>query len=110
MVQQIQINPQRVREVAKKFLESSQQSNQMVSTMTTSVNGLQGEWKGMANQGFMGDFQRWQKDMKSYVELLQGIGTQLNQIAQEFENVDRSLSTRRSGEALSSQQAHKHRQ
>jgi WXG100 family type VII secretion target len=95
MVQQIQISPQRVREVAGKFVQSSQQSDQMVNTMQSAVNGLTGEWKGMANQSFFQEYQNWQKDMKKYVELLRGIGDQLTRIATEFENVDRQLSTRR---------------
>ena len=94
MAGQIAINPQRVREVAGKFKQSSEQSQQMVQQMRTSVDSLQGEWKGVANQSFFAEYQNWTQQMGKYVSLLDGISRELNQIATEFERVDQSMARR----------------
>jgi WXG100 family type VII secretion target len=85
----IKITPEQVRQVANQFKSESQQSQQMVSRLQQQVNSMQPEWEGMTSQRFYADFQQWQTTMRQFVELLQGIGTELDQIATRFETVDR---------------------
>jgi WXG100 family type VII secretion target len=83
----IDITPEQVRQVASQFKTESQQSQQMVSRLQQQINGLQ--WEGMTSQRFYADFQQWQATMHRFVELLQGIGMELDQIATRFETADR---------------------
>jgi WXG100 family type VII secretion target len=79
-----------VRQVSAQFKQASQQSSEMVTRLQQTVSNMQSEWEGMTQQRFFQEFTQWQTSMRQFVELLNGIGTQLDAIAQKFETVDRS--------------------
>lgn len=85
----IKITPQQVRQVSQQFKQSSQQSQEMITRLQSTINGMQSEWEGLTKERFYNEFQQWQQSMKSFVELLNGIGGQLDVIAQRFEEADR---------------------
>lgn len=84
----IRITPEQVRQVASQFAQAASQSEDMVGRLTNAVNGMQPEWEGMTSQRFYGDFQQWSAQMRQFIELLKGINTQLNQIADRFAAAD----------------------
>lgn len=86
----ILITPEQVREVSAQFKQASQQSQEMVTRLQNKVNSLQPEWAGLTKERFYQEFQQWQATMRDFVALLNGIGQQLDAIAQKFETVDRS--------------------
>ena len=84
----IKITPEQIREVAKQFSQSGTQSQEMVTRLTNTINGMQSDWEGMTSQRFYGDFQQWSGQMSKFVELLNSISTQLSQIADRFSSAD----------------------
>ncbi len=84
----IRITPEQVRQVAGQFSQAANQSQEMVTRLTNAVNSMQPEWEGMTSQRFYGDFQQWSSQMARFVELLNSISTQLNQIADRFAAAD----------------------
>jgi len=84
----IRITPEQVRQVAGQFAQAAHQSQEMVTRLTNAVNAMQPEWEGMTSQRFYGDFQQWSSQMARFVELLNSISTQLNQIADRFAAAD----------------------
>ncbi|MDH7578617.1 MAG: WXG100 family type VII secretion target [Bacillota bacterium] len=86
----ILITPEQVRQVSAQFKQASQQSQEMVTRLQNQVNSLQPEWAGLTKERFYQEFTQWQATMRQFVDLLNGIGQQLDAIAQKFETVDRS--------------------
>ncbi len=84
----IRIDPQQVRTVAQTFKQKSQESQQMIAQLETQINNMQAEWEGMAAQKFYGDFEQWRASMKQFTQLLEGIGQQLEQIANTMAAAD----------------------
>lgn len=84
----IKIPPEQVRQVASQFAQAASQSQEMVSRLNSAVSSLQPEWEGMTSQRFYSDFQQWSSQMTRFVELLNSINTQLNQIADRFVTAD----------------------
>lgn len=84
----IRITPEQVRQVAGQFAQAANQSQEMVTRLTNAVNAMQPEWEGMTSQRFYSDFQQWSTQMTRFVELLNSISTQLNQIADRFAAAD----------------------
>ncbi len=84
----IRITPEQVRQVAGQFAQAANQSQEMVTRLTNAVNSMQPEWEGMTSQRFYSDFQQWSSQMARFVELLNGINTQLSQIADRFAAAD----------------------
>lgn len=87
----IKISPDQVRSVAGQFRSKSQESGTMAQQLTSAVKGMEAEWEGMAAQRFYGDFTQWQQQMNKYVELLSGIATELDRIANTIEQTDQQL-------------------
>lgn len=84
----IKITPEQVKQVAGQFAQAANQSQEMVSRLTNAVNSMQPDFEGMTSQRFYADFQQWSAQMTRFVELLNGISTQLNQIADRFATID----------------------
>jgi WXG100 family type VII secretion target len=84
----IRITPEQVRQVAGQFAQAASQSQDMVARLTNAVNSMQPEWEGMTSQRFYSDFQQWSQQMTRFVELLNSINQQLNQIADRFAAAD----------------------
>ena len=87
----IRISPEQVKGVASQFRSKSQESGTMVQQLTSAVKGMEAEWEGMAAQRFYSDFTQWQQQMNKYVDMLNGIATQLDSIANTIEQTDQQL-------------------
>lgn len=84
----IKITPDQVRQVGNQFKQASQQSQEMVGQLQSTMSGMEGEWEGLAKERFYQEFQQWRTSMNQFVELLNGIGQQLDAIATRFEAAD----------------------
>ena len=84
----ITVTPEQIRSVATQFSQAGSQSQDMVSRLTNTINSMQPEWQGMTSQRFYGDFQTWSTQMTKFVEMLNSISTQLNQVADRFATAD----------------------
>lgn len=85
------INPGDVRNVASQFRQKSSESSAMASQLQSAVNGMEAGWAGLAKERFYGDFTQWYQQMQKYAELLSGIGSELDRIANGLEDADRAL-------------------
>lgn len=85
----IRITPEQVRQVSGQFRQAGQQSQEMVTRLQSTINGMQSEWEGLTKEKFYNEFQQWQTSMKAFVELLGGISHQLDAISTRFEQADR---------------------
>jgi WXG100 family type VII secretion target len=90
MAQRILVTPEQLDQVAGQFKSTSEQSQQMISRLAQQVNGLQGQWDGMTKQRFFQDFQAAQKQMNTYVQLLESINAELKGIATRFRQADQA--------------------
>ena len=84
----IKITPDQVRQVGNQFKQASQQSRDMVSNLQNTMNSMEPEWEGLTKERFYQEFQQWRTSMNQFVELLNGIGQQLDAIAARFEAAD----------------------
>ena len=84
----IKIAPEQVRQMANQFRDASQQSQQMFSNLTNTVNGMQGEWEGMTQQRFFQEFEAWKNAMTQFIQLLDSVAQQLEATAARFEEID----------------------
>jgi len=84
----IKVTPEQVRNVATQFAQAGQQSQQMIANLNKTINTMQPEWEGMTAQKFYQDFQTWNTQMMKYVEMLNSINKQLNDIATRFAQAD----------------------
>lgn len=84
----ILITPEEVDQVSSQFKQSAEQSQQLVDHLKSAVEGMQGQWEGMTQQRFFQEFQEAQTQMRSFVDLLNNVSTELSQIAERFRQVD----------------------
>ena len=84
----IAITPEQVHDVANQFNGASQQSDQVVNRLESTVNGLAARWEGMAKQRFYGDYEIWRSSMRGFVQLLGEISQELHAIADRFSAAD----------------------
>ncbi|MFC7679484.1 WXG100 family type VII secretion target [Paenibacillus sp. GCM10028914] len=90
MAGRILITPEQVEQVANQFKQSGEQSQQIVNSLTQSVNGMEGQWDGMTKQRFFQEFQEASRLMNSFVQTLDSISMELKAIAQKFRMADES--------------------
>jgi len=90
MSTRILITPEQVDQVANQFRQSGEQSQQIVSSLTQAINGMEGQWEGMTKQRFFQEFQEANKQMQAYVQTLNSISQELTAIAAKFRTVDQA--------------------
>ena len=91
MAGRIGITPDEVRGVATQFNNASQETEQMVGRLESTINNLAPTWEGMAKERFYGDYENWRSTMRNYVQLLAQISQELRAIADRFQGVDDEL-------------------
>ncbi len=70
------------------FKQAGEQSRQMLSTLNSSVEGMQGEWEGMTQQRFFQEYEQWKSSMTQFAQQLDDISHQLDSVAARFETID----------------------
>lgn len=86
----IKVTPEQVHEVANQFKQASQQSQEIVNRLQSTMSSLQPEWEGMTQQRFYGEYEQWRNSMNQFVQLLQSIAQQLDAIADRFAAADQA--------------------
>lgn len=84
----IKITPEQVRQVAGQFRQAGERSQEIVASLNTQVSGMESEWAGATKTKFYQEFVQWDAKMREFVQLLAGIGHQLDEIATNFEEAD----------------------
>lgn len=84
----ISISPEQVDTVANQFKQSGEQSQQLVASLTQAIQGMEGQWEGMAKQRFFQEFQEAGRQMQTFVQTLNTISQELTAIAQKFRAID----------------------
>lgn len=84
----IKITPDQIHQVANQFKQASQQSQDMVGRLQSTMSSVQPEWEGMTQQRFYGEYEQWKTSMGQFVQLLSSIGQQLDAIADRFAAAD----------------------
>jgi len=84
----IRISPSQMKSVSKQFHIASEQSDRMVKDLDRQMEAMKAEWEGMTRQTFVTQFEQWKKSMMNFTVLLNGIGVQLNGIAEKFEQAE----------------------
>jgi WXG100 family type VII secretion target len=84
----IRVTPEQVRQVGSQFKQASSESQAMVNKLQQAMNQLEPEWEGLSRQRFYSEYQNWRNSMNQFVQLLDGVGRQLDDIARKFESVD----------------------
>lgn len=84
----MQITPKQVRRISDQFGQASQESQQMVSRLQNTMNGLAPDWEGMTKERFFQSYEQWRTSMTQFVQMLQQIGQELDNIATRFEQAD----------------------
>lgn len=88
---EIRVSPEQLRQVASQFKSAGLQSGEMAAQLTGTVHGMEGEWAGVSKDQFFQEYQQWERVMREYINLLDRIGQQLEQVAQRFEEADRAV-------------------
>jgi WXG100 family type VII secretion target len=84
----ILVTPEQAHDVANQFNSASQESEQMVQRLESTMNNLQPNWDGMTAQRFYGDYENWRNNMRQFVQLLSQISQELHAIADRFAAAD----------------------
>lgn len=84
----ILVTPEEMDNVAKQFTSGAQQSQELASKLNSTIQSMQGQWEGMTQNRFFQRFEADKKSMDQYVEMLNAVATELNDIAQRFRLAD----------------------
>lgn len=90
----IKVSHEQLRQAYNKFEESSQQSAEMLQTLTGVVNGLEGDWVGIAGGRFKSEFENWTVEIRKHQEMLHTIAMKIQTAQTEFEKLDSELAGR----------------
>jgi WXG100 family type VII secretion target len=90
MAKQIRINPDELDAVAEQVRKSRAQSADLINNLKKSILGLQNQWEGTTQTRFYSTFTAAQKEMDSYLRLLEDVATDMKNIATKFRQTDES--------------------
>ena len=84
----ILVTPEEVHNVANQFSQASQESQDMINRLESTMSNLEPQWEGMTKQRFYQEYQNWRNQMRSFVDLLNQISQELHAIADRFAAAD----------------------
>jgi WXG100 family type VII secretion target len=89
---EIRISPERLRDAASQLDNQRAEIDNVLTSMINAVNGLQGEWTGMANIDYTQIFNDEVPPMQTRViEILERLTNEMRRIAQVFEETDQAV-------------------
>lgn len=91
MSNRILVTPEQLQQVSSQFAQSGQLSSDMVQQLQRSIHELESQWQGMTRERFYGEYQQARSTMLKFVECLQSISTELNQISVKFRTTDEQV-------------------
>lgn len=84
----IRITPEELRSVATQFKSSHDDAQAMIQRLSSTVDGLNASWDGIASNRFYQNFELWRGKMTEFTGLLDEINHALVEIAERFEQAD----------------------
>ncbi|MDM5188339.1 WXG100 family type VII secretion target [Bacillus sp. DX4.1] len=92
MAGQIRMSPEELKTKAKRYGDSADQINDILTRLQNLQNELRGEWEGRAFEGFDRQFTELKPKVQNFSQLLQEINQQLNSTAEAVARHDEDLS------------------
>ncbi len=88
----IRVSPERLRSVANTLEAQRQEIDSAFQRSRSEVDGLRGEWTGMAQVDYAQDFDQVVPSTQQQInELFENLITDMKRIADEFERVDQEV-------------------
>jgi len=85
---QIVVSPERLESVARTFDGKKSETENVVSTLRSTMDGLDSEWDGVAQNKFYAEWNEMIPKMNQFTDLLGEIASELRRIAQVFREAD----------------------
>ncbi len=84
----IVVSPERLESVARTFDGKKSETESMISTLRSTMSGLDAEWDGVAQNKFYAEWNEMIPKMNQFTNLLGEISSELRRIAQVFREAD----------------------
>jgi WXG100 family type VII secretion target len=88
---QIVVSPSRLEAVARTFEAKKSETESMINTLKSTMNNLDAEWDGVAQNKFYGEWNEMIPKMVQFTNLLGEIASELRRIAQVFRETDEGV-------------------
>lgn len=89
---QIRMSPAELKDKAKRYIQSSQQIDQILKDLSTLQEQLHGEWEGLAFNKFNDQFIQLKPKVQDFSHLMLEINEQLTKTADAMAQQDEALS------------------
>lgn len=93
MADVIRLTAQEVEAVATKFTQASDNTEQLLNELGTTVEGMSSGWEGDAYNAFNESFGEIKKNLQNVVELYDGLADQLRQVVKTLQETDSGLAS-----------------
>ena len=97
MAERITITPAELRTSANNFRAKSDEITDILKYLLTEVNNLESTWDGAAQDTFFAQYNELQTPLNQFPEILNGIASQLDAVAQTREETDNALASQLGG-------------
>lgn len=91
---QIRMTPEQMRSRAGEVRNQGQTFQEVIDKMQNLINELQTEWEGQASQSFAQQFDSLKPSFNNMRQLIDDIGTQLDQTANAVEQLDQDIAAK----------------
>jgi WXG100 family type VII secretion target len=88
---QIVVSPERLESVARTFDSKKSETESMINTLRSTMDGLDADWDGVAQHKFYAEWNEMIPQMTQFTELLGEISSELRRIAQVFRETDEQV-------------------
>ena len=93
MSDQIRITPDQMRTRAGQYRGEADKVSEVISTMDTLLQALQGEWEGSASESYAGRYQELKPTFAKAEELIREIASALDSTANIVEETDVNIAS-----------------
>lgn len=97
MADRITITPQELRTAAANFKAKADEVVDILKYLMNEVTNLESTWDGAAQDEFFAQYNELQTPLNQFPEVLNGIASQLEAVAQTLEETDNALASQLSG-------------
>jgi WXG100 family type VII secretion target len=84
----IKVTPEELERIGDRFLKCSDQNRSMAKELDQLINGLNGQWQGVAKERFYTSYKDADEELKNVSALLENVGDELKAIALRFRTAD----------------------
>lgn len=89
----IRITASQVGEVATRFTAAAEETETLLSALSSEVENMSSGWEGDAYTAFSTSFADLSKQLQNVAEMYRGITQQLNQVVEVIQNTDAELAS-----------------